>query len=483
MCTQSKSFFNIDLVDPLLEDRLLALPGELLNGRGVHLCVLLEVDRRLPREELDAVLVRGLAAEVAVGRGAVVLGLPQLEVACERAGPAVELELDHVRDGLGGEPGLLGPVGLDEEAEGLGDADGVRELHERALGEAGVDDGLGHPPAGVGGTAVDLGGVLPGEGSSAVGSPSAVGVDDDLAAGEAGVSLRPADDELARGVEVDVARGAVVEGQGRLPVLEHDGLERLDDDLVVDELVHLGHGGGDLLLARVLGAVVGAVLLDGALGLARLGVLGGDEHGVHRGGHDGAVGLLLVGDGDLRLAVGAEPPERAVLAHVGELLAQLVGEEVREGHAAVGLVAGVAEHDALVAGADVHVVLADVHAAGDVRRLLVNAHEDLARVGAQALRVHRGQVVHEGREADLAHLVAHDLLVVQLRHGGDLPEDHDHVVLRGSLAGHLGHGVDLEARVEDGVGHLVAQLVRVALVHGLGREEKRSVHHLRVIGG
>lgn len=42
-----------------------------------------------------------------------------------------------------------------------------------------------------------LGGVLPGEGSSAVRTPAAVGVDDDLAPGETGVAVRAADDEAA----------------------------------------------------------------------------------------------------------------------------------------------------------------------------------------------------------------------------------------------------------------------------------------------
>jgi len=80
-------------------------------------------------------------------------------------------------------------------------------------------------------------------------------------------------------------------------------------------------------------------------------------------------------DRDLRLAVGAQPPERAILAHVGELLAQARRDQVRERHAVSSLVRGVAKHDALVAGVNVQVQLAHVHAARDVGRLLLGAHQ------------------------------------------------------------------------------------------------------------
>merc|ERR1719201_894170 len=95
------------LVDPLGED-LLGLGLELLGDGGVgHLDELGEVLGVLPREELHALLGVRLAAKVAVGRGDVVFGLAELEVARERAGPAVEVELDNVGDRLGREVALL----------------------------------------------------------------------------------------------------------------------------------------------------------------------------------------------------------------------------------------------------------------------------------------------------------------------------------------------------------------------------------------
>ena len=68
-------------------------------------------------------------------------------------------------------------------------------------GEARGDDVLGDPAHRVRGRAVDLGRVLAGEGAAAVAGHAAVGVDDDLAAGQTGVAHRAADLEAAGGVD------------------------------------------------------------------------------------------------------------------------------------------------------------------------------------------------------------------------------------------------------------------------------------------
>ena len=97
---------------------------------------------------------------------------------------------------------LAGAVQVDIDRQRLGDADGVAELDRAAIGEAGGDDVLGEVARGIGGRAVDLGGVLAREGAAAMRGRAAIGVDDDLAAGEAGVAIGPADDELAGRVDV-----------------------------------------------------------------------------------------------------------------------------------------------------------------------------------------------------------------------------------------------------------------------------------------
>merc|ERR1719454_2103035 len=110
----------------------------------------------------------------------VVLGLPKHQVAREGAGAGVKVDLDDVGNRLRGQVALLRAVRLDEERERLGDADGVRELHEGALAQARLDDRLGHPAASVRGGAVDLGRVLAREGATAVRAPAAVRVNDDF---------------------------------------------------------------------------------------------------------------------------------------------------------------------------------------------------------------------------------------------------------------------------------------------------------------
>ena len=71
-----------------------------------------------------------------------------------------------------------------------------------AVGEAGGDDVLGEIARGIGGRAVDLGRVLAREGAAAMRGRAAIGVDDDLAAGEAAIAVGAADDELAGRVDV-----------------------------------------------------------------------------------------------------------------------------------------------------------------------------------------------------------------------------------------------------------------------------------------
>lgn len=74
-------------------------------------------------------------------------------------------------------------------------SDGVGQLDENTAGNASLDEGLGDPSCGVGSRAIDLGEVLSAESTSTVGTPSTVGVDDDLATGETGITLRPTDNE------------------------------------------------------------------------------------------------------------------------------------------------------------------------------------------------------------------------------------------------------------------------------------------------
>lgn len=143
-----------------------------------------------------------LPVEVLVGTEVAVLGRLQVDGPCEvelldnDAGAHVEVvadDLDELVRGLG-----RGAVGVDKDGQGLSDTDGVRQLDQGAAGKAGGDQGLGDPAGQVGGGTVDLGEVLAGEGTTTVGAPATVGIDNDLAPGQAGVTLGTANDEEAR---------------------------------------------------------------------------------------------------------------------------------------------------------------------------------------------------------------------------------------------------------------------------------------------
>src|SRR5262249_40064088 len=154
-----------------------------------------------------------------------------------------------------------------------------------------------------------LGGVLTGEGAAAVAAAAAVGVDDDLAAGETGVAVGPADEELTSGVDV--------EDDVFVPELGAFGHDHGLDDLI-DDLLFAGFGEG-------VGLLVGGFL----------GVLGRENDGVETSGL-----FVFVFDGDLGFGVGAEPLELAGGAKFGLTFDEAVREVDGEGHEGFGFVAG-----------------------------------------------------------------------------------------------------------------------------------------------
>mmetsp|Transcript_24541 Transcript_24541/g.52088 ORF Transcript_24541/g.52088 Transcript_24541/m.52088 type:complete len:274 (-) Transcript_24541:168-989(-) len=271
-------------------------------------------------------------------------------------------------------------------------------------------------------------------------TPAPIGVNDDLAAGEPSVALGTADDKLSRGIDVEV-REVAIEGQGGLAILQDDLRERLLHHFLHDELIHLLHARSSLV-----GACVPRHFRT-ARGLARLSMLRGDDNGVELQRLHRAIRLLQVLNGDLGLAVGAQPPEQAALAHIRQLLPQLRGHRVGKWHAILGLVRGIPKHDALVTGADVKILLAHMDATCDVGALLVDAHKHLASLVAKALAHNTREVIDVGVEANLRHHPPHYLLIVNLGLGGDFTSHHDHVVLGRRLASHLALRITCKASI------------------------------------
>src|SRR5690606_24921701 len=88
-------------------------------------------------------------------------------------------------------------------------ADGVAELDRALVGQTRGDDVLRQIARDIGRGAVHFRRVLAGEGAAAVRGRAAIGVDDDLAPGQAAVAVRPADHELAG--RIDVPLGVLVD--------------------------------------------------------------------------------------------------------------------------------------------------------------------------------------------------------------------------------------------------------------------------------
>ena len=224
---------------------------------------------------------------------------------------------------------------------------------------------------------------------------------------------------------------------------------------VVDEVA--GALGEQLGGNRGLDDVLDHVALDGrVIHVGR--VLGRDDDRLHADRP-----AVLIGHGHLGLAVGTQIGQQAALAHLGQAAGQAMRQGDGHGHVLGGLVAGIAEHHALVARADVVRVLGAalervVHAHRDVAGLLVDVHQHRAGGAVKAVL---GAVV-----ADVDHLLAHDLLDRHIAVRADFAHDQHHAGRGAALAGHVGVRVFGEDRVQNRVGNLVADFVGMSLGHG-----------------
>src|SRR5690606_8133900 len=140
---------------------------------------------------------------------------PQVEIL------ANEIDQSIIADSAGTE-------GLHTDRGRLRDPDCVRHLDLAAVGQFRRDDVLRHVPARIGSRTIDFRGVLARERSAAVARGSTVGIDDDLAPGQAAVAHRSADLETPGGVDVKLGLLAdPLGGQYRLDDLFHDAVGKV----------------------------------------------------------------------------------------------------------------------------------------------------------------------------------------------------------------------------------------------------------------
>ena len=358
---------------------------------------------------------------MAVRRRGAVHGAQEIERLDDRAGAEVEERLHDLGDAV-----VVGDARAerrDVDAHRTRDADRVGDLDLGALRDAGRDDVLRDVAREVRGAAIDLRRILAAERAAAVAAHAAVGVDDDLAAREARVTVWATDDETTRRVDPELR--LLID-----QVLRDDRVDDLVEDRFAERLV-----------------------------LHALRVLRRDDDRVDA--RDLAAFVLT---GDLGLAVGAEPVDLALLADVCEAARESMREIDRHRHEVLGLVDREAEHQALIARALLLVhALALGHALGDVGALLLDGGHDGAGVAIEA-HVRIGVT-------DVVHGLADDLRHVDRCGRGDLTGDHHEAGLHHRLAGDACTRVLREDRVEHRVAHDVAHFVGMTLGDRLGREE------------
>jgi len=386
----------------------------------------LRVSHCLKFELLGGFPGKAIAPEVAVGRGLLVDGVLQLKIFDNLARAEVEILLDDLQK-------LLlalrrRAVAKDSDGERLGNTDGVGNLDQDALAKSGLDQRLGDPAGGVGGGAIDLSEILAREGATTMSTPASVRVDDDLSSGQSGVTHGSTNDELARWLQVE--DGVFIHILGGDNFLDDVGHENLSHGLELDVLI----------------------------------VLHGDDDRVHALGDAGTVleGVLAR---DLGLRVGSEPLAGSVTPEVSHSLVELVSENDGKRHGLLSLVRGITEHQTLVTGASLILITTHVDTLGNIGRLLLEGNEDVAGLVVESL----GRVI----VADVLDRVTDDLLVVNDSLGSDFTANQDHASLGHRLAGDFGVGILLQVGVENGIGNLIADLVRVSFSDRLGGEEER----------
>ena len=250
---------------------------------------------------------------------------------------------------------------------------------------------------------------------------SAVGIHDDLASGQTTVALRTADHESSGGV--DEILGVFIQH-----VRRKHGAHNVLQDVRAN------------LLLRYIGCV-----------------LRGNYHGFDAHGR-----IVIVFHGDLRLAVGAQIGQCAVLANGGQTAGQLVRQRNGERHIFLRFIAGIAEHHALIARALIFIHLA-IYALRDIGGLIIDADQYAAAVAVEA--EFRAVI------ADFNHLFAHDLIDRYIGTGADFAHHQHEAGRSGAFARDVRVGILFQNRVQNRIGNLVADFIGMAFGNGFGSKQ------------
>jgi hypothetical protein len=160
------------------------------------------------------------------------------------------------------------------------------------------------------------------------------------------------------------------------------------------------------------------------------------------------------------------------MPRLGHLVQNTVGIEDRRGHERLGLAAGEAEHDALIAGALFFLLLGiRIDAERDVGGLLVHVVLELGEVPVKSLLL-VANLTHRAPRRRLDQLGRHALGPAHLaRHDDAVGRDQS---LDGDPRKRIGGKIEIDHRIGDAVAHLVGMTFR----HRFTGEEVICPRHL-----
>merc|ERR1719253_1634269 len=93
-------------------------------------------------------------------------------------------------------------VRVNKDGKWVWNSNGVRKLYKCPSAKSSGNKTLGDPTGSISGGTINLCGVLSREGSSSVGTPSSVGINDNLTSGKTGISVGSSNNETTRGVKM-----------------------------------------------------------------------------------------------------------------------------------------------------------------------------------------------------------------------------------------------------------------------------------------
>ena len=171
---------------------------------------------------------------------------------------------------------------------------------------------------------------------------------------------------------------------------------------------------------------------------------------------------ILIAQRELRLGVRAQGRFLAGFPHLGQTAQDGVGILDRRGHQFWRLAAGIAEHDALIAGT------ITVDALGDMGRLAVQVILHFQRVPVKFILL-IADVLDAGAD-DVLHPVLHRLQRLFVRQP-NLAADHNAAGGGKGFAGDAGMGFFGQEGIKNRVRHPVAKLIWMALGHRFRGED------------